>query len=396
MPLAPLQLRKNEDRRIRAGHLWVFSNEVDTGRTPLGSFGPGEMATLTDADGRSLGSVYVNPRSLIAARLVSRTPNQPLNREMLRQRIGAALRLRDALFARPFYRLVYSEGDFLPGLVVDRYGDVLVVQITTAGMERVIEDVVAVLAELLEPCAVLLQNDGPFRALEGLPAYREQRLGPVPAVVELIENGIRFRAPLLEGQKTGWFYDHRPNRALLRRYAPGKRVLDLFCYIGGWGVQAALAGATEVLSVDSSAAALEGLAANAELNCVGDRVTGQRGDARAVLRSLAGAGEHFDVVILDPPALIKRRRDLKAGQRAYHQLNRDALEVLAPGGTLVSASCSYHLSRDALLRAVLRAGRDAGRELQLLEQGHQGADHPVHPAVSETAYLKALFVRTAE
>ncbi|HET7322337.1 MAG TPA: class I SAM-dependent rRNA methyltransferase, partial [Longimicrobiaceae bacterium] len=204
------------------------------------------------------------------------------------------------------------------------------------------------------------------------------------------ENGARFLVPLREGQKTGWFYDHRENRAGLRRYVPGKRVLDVFSYVGGWGVQAARGGAASVTCVDSSAPALELVRHNAELNDVADRVTTLQGDAFDALRQLREAGERFDVIVLDPPAFIKRRKDVKQGEKAYQRVNRQALELLAPGGVLVSASCSFHLSRDALLGAMLRASRELGRDLQILEEGHQAPDHPIHPAIPETAYLKAF------
>jgi len=395
MSLPPLRLRKNEDRRLRAGHLWVFSNEVDVERTPLTAFEPGAPVEVQDSRGAPLGSAYVNPRSLICARLVSRSPRRVLDRALLRERLERALALRETLFeGDPYYRLAFGEGDGLPGLVVDRYGDVLVAQLTTAGMERLREEVVGVLDELLHPAGILLRNDTPSRALEGLEMYVDTALGTVPERAEIRENGVRFLVPLTTGQKTGWFYDHRMNRARLQRYARGKRVLDVFSYVGGWGVQAAVAGAERVVCVDSSAGALHEAEENARLNGVGDRVRTLHGDAFDALRGLREAGERFEVIVLDPPAFIKRKKDAKQGEQAYRRINHSALERLAEDGILVSASCSFHLSRDALLDAVLRASRDAHREVQILEEGHQGPDHPLHPAIPETAYLKAFFART--
>jgi len=393
MTLPPLRLKKNEDRRLRAGHLWVFSNEIDVARTPLTSFRPGDAVEIQDNTGRAIGSGYVNPGTLIAARLLSHAPGVMLNAALLEERITRALALRERLFARPFYRLVYGEGDRLPGLVIDRFGDVLVVQITTAGMERVRAELLEVLERLLAPAAVLLRNDTPARALEGLAQGVEEALGTVPERVEIEENGVRFEVPILGGQKTGWFYDHRPNRARLQAYAPGRRVLDVFSYVGSWGVQAAAAGAASVLCVDSSGAALDEVQRNALLNGVEDRVETHRADAWDALRELKAAGERFDIVVLDPPAFIKRRKDIKEGEQAYRRINQLALTLLAPDGVLVSASCSYHLSRDALLGALLRTSRAEGRELQVIEEGHQGPDHPMHPAIPETSYLKAFFVR---
>lgn len=391
--LPPLRLKKNEERRLRAGHLWVFSNEVDVAQTPLTAFAPGEAVQVQDAGGRSLGSAYVNPNSLICARLVSRDPAQPLDRELLLHRLRRALSLRERLFPGPFYRLVFGESDGLPGLVVDRFGELLVAQITTAGMERVREELVAALEEVVRPAAILLRNDAPARSLEGLDSYVEPALGSVSDRTEIEENGTRFAVPLLSGQKTGWFYDHRPNRARMQRYVAEARVLDVFSYIGGWGVQAAVAGASRVLCVDSSEPALEELRRNAALNGVEERVSTMRGDAFAALGELRASGERFGAVILDPPAFVKRKKDLKQGEEAYRRINRLAMELLEPEGILISASCSFHMSRDALLDAVLRASRSVRRDLQILEEGHQGADHPIHPAIRETGYLKAFFAR---
>jgi 23S rRNA (cytosine1962-C5)-methyltransferase len=391
--LPPLRLKKNEDRRLRAGHLWVFSNEVDVARTPLTAFEPGDAVAVEDHRGAPLGAGYVNPRSLIAARLVGRDPARPLDDALLRERLTRALALRERLFPGPFYRLAFGEGDGLPGLVVDRFGGTLVAQLTTAGMERLRDEVVAALVETVRPTGILLRNDLAGRALEGLDAYVEVAHGEVPEVAELEENGVRFRAPLSAGQKTGWFYDHRMNRARLHAYAPGRRVLDVFSYVGGWGVQAAAAGAAEVVCVDSSEPALAEVRENAALNGVAERVRVRRGDAFETLRALAAEGERFGVVVLDPPAFIKRKKDQKAGEEAYRRLAQLGMEVLEPDGILVSASCSFHMSREALQDALLRAGRRLNRELQLLEEGMQGPDHPVHPAIPETRYLKAFVAR---
>lgn len=392
MSLPPLRLRKNEDRRLRAGHLWVFSNEIDVERTPLTAFQPGDAVEVQDARGAPLGMAYVNPRSLIAARLVSRDRDARLDRALLKRRLARALSLRERLFDRPFYRLAYGESDGVPGLVADRFGDHVVVQLTTAGMERAKDDVVQALRDVLSPAGILFRNDSSGRQLEGLDAYVETAFGEVPEVVALEENGVRFEAPMA-GQKTGWFYDHRMNRARLMAYAKGRRVLDVFSYVGGWGVQAAAAGAEHVVCVDASAEALEHVSRNAALNDAADRVAARKGDAFDVLRMMAAEGEKFDVVVLDPPAFIKRRKDQKAGEEAYRRVNQLALEVLRQDGILVSASCSYHLPREALQDAMLRAARNRGRSLQIVEQGHQGPDHPIHPAIPETAYLKAFFGR---
>jgi 23S rRNA (cytosine1962-C5)-methyltransferase len=392
MNLPPLRLKKNEDRRLRAGHLWVFSNEVDVAATPLASFEPGGMVEVQDQRGAPLGSAYVNPRSLIAARLVSRQRGRLLDADLLRRRLGRALALRELLFDRPFYRLAHGEGDALPGLVVDRYDGWLVAQVTTAGMERVVEAVLEALRDTVPAEGILLRNDGSTRALEGLDAYVRVAHGEVPDLLPVEENGVRFEVPVT-GQKTGWFYDHRMNRARMAAYARGRRVLDVFSYAGGWGVQAAVAGAAEVVCVDASAPALEAAERSSALNGVEGRVRTVRADAFDALGRMAADGERFGLVVLDPPAFVKRKKDLRAGEEAYRRANQLAMELLEPDGILVSASCSHHLGREALQDSILRAGRRLGREVQLLEEGHQGPDHPVHPAIPETAYLKCFVAR---
>ncbi len=393
MTLAPLRLKKDEDRRLRAGHLWVFSNEVDVDSTPLTAFEPGQPVEIQDHRGTALGSGYVNPYSLICARLVSRDPALALNKSLLAHRFNVALSLRERLFDKPYYRLAFGDSDGLPGLVVDRFGDVLVAQITTAGMERCKDDIIAALQQVLKPAAIVLRNDSASRAVEGLESYVETAFGTMPETVELEENGVRFAAPLLTGQKTGWFYDHRMNRARMQHYVQGKRVLDVFSYIGGWGVQAAAAGANEALCVDSSEAALQHVHHNAALNGVAEHVKTLQGNAFEALKSLRAEREKFDVVILDPPAFIKRKKDLRAGLEAYQRINQQAMQVLAKDGILISCSCSFHLSRAELSNAMLTASRHIDRNLQILEQGHQGPDHPVHPAIPETDYLKAFNAR---
>jgi len=389
--LPVLILKKHEERRLRAGHLWVFSNEVDTRRSALTAFEPGALVRVESAAGSVLGTAYVNPGTLICARLVSRHGNARLDAALLRRRLLSALELRARLFAQPYYRLVYGEGDGLPGLVIDRYGDVLVCQVTTAGMERVRPTLVEVLQECLQPSGILFRDDNPMRALEGL-AAGSVSVGTVPGAVTLEEGGVRFQVPLGGGQKTGWFYDQRSNRLAMHKYVPGRRVLDVFSYVGAWGLQAARAGARAVTCVDSSAGALESLQQSARDN----RLTGvgiEAGDAFDVLQVLRTARREFDVVIVDPPAFIRRRKDIRQGEQGYIRLNQLALELLAPGGILISCSCSMHLAATRLQQIVLQAACRRARPLQLLERGFQCLDHPVHPAISETAYLKALFCR---
>jgi 23S rRNA (cytosine1962-C5)-methyltransferase len=391
--LPVLRLGKHKDRRLRAGHAWVFSNEVDNKATPLTAFEPGEPVLIQDASGHNLGSAYTNPHALICARLVSRNPKYILDKSLLIHRLNIALSLRNRLFDRPFYRLVYSDSDGLPGLVVDRFGDVLVVQLTTAGMERLKDDVVAALQKVVSPNAILLRNDTSARRLEGLDNYIETALGDIPEHVLVEENDARFEVSVATGQKTGWFYDQCSNRASMRKYVKGTRVLDVFSYVGAWGIQAALAGAESVVCVDSSARAIEAVDANAKLNGVGRKVVSEKEEAFEMLRRLRADREKFDVVIIDPPAFIKRKKDVTEGLKAYHRLNRMAMQVLSKDGILISCSCSYHLQRDKLREILLGASRHIDRFAQIIEHGQQGPDHPVHPGIPETEYLKAEFLR---
>jgi len=392
--LPELRLKRREDRRLNAGHLWIFSNEVDIAATPLGAFEPGARCRVLNDRGRFLGHAYVNPHALICARLLNRDPGVAPDRALLVERLRRALTLRERLYEKPFYRLVHGESDGLPGLVLDRYGGVIVGQIGTAGMEAMKEDLRAAIATVLEPDCLIWKNDSQARQLEGLDSYVETAAGSPPERIWLEENSVRFCVPVGAGQKTGWFYDQAANRRALLKYVPGRRVLDVFSYLGAWGLAAARAGAEEVLCVDASAPALELLQESARENSLA--VETRRGEAFVILESLRDAGEQFDVVVVDPPAFIKKRRDTAKGQAAYRKLNQLAMQLLPPDGILVSCSCSYHLADADLLNAIQQAGRHLGRFVQVLESGTQSPDHPVHPAIPETRYLKSFFCRVVQ
>jgi 23S rRNA (cytosine1962-C5)-methyltransferase len=391
MSLPPLILKKNEDRRLRAGHLWVFSNEVDIARTPLKAFQPGDAVEIQSSNGHVIGSGYVNPNSLISARILSRDPEHPPGRSLLVHRLKVALALRERLYPKPYYRLAFGESDGLPGLVVDRYGDVLSVQITTAGMERLKADVVAALEKVLKPAAILFRNDVGIRELEGLPLYTETALGTVPATVKVEEHGLSFEAPLEGGQKTGWFFDQRPNRDHVAALAKDARVLDVFCHIGAFGLRCAAAGAREVTLVDSSAPALAQAEEAAALNGVGDQVHVRRADAFDAMAAMAG--EQFDIVVCDPPAFARSRKDADAGLRAYGRMARLAAPLVAPGGFLFVASCSYHAPLEAWCAQIALGLHRARRDGRILFTGGAGPDHPVHPHLPETAYLKTQLIQ---
>ncbi len=388
-----LKLNKNEERRIRAGHLWVFSNEVNVQETPFHLFEPGSLVDVQASNGKSMGVAYINPASLICARLLSRDPGYPPNQSLLVHRIKVALSLRERFFAKPYYRLVYGESDFLPGLVVDRFGDVLVVQITTLGMEKFRQEIIAALDKVIKPQVIVLRNDSSSREREGLDSYIETVKGELSEKVLVEDMGVRYEVPILQGQKTGWYYDQRMNRQALTGLVKGMRVLDVFSYIGAWGVKAAVEGANEVMCIDASEQALDSVHHNAELNGVADKVATLQGDAFDALKELREAKEKFDLVIVDPPAFIKRKKDFKNGREAYFRLNQMAIQVLSKDGILVSGSCSHHLPRQELQNIILQSSRHLDRNAQILIQGYQGPDHPVHPAIPETEYLKAIYAR---
>ncbi len=394
MTFAPLKLKKDQDRRLRAGHCWIYSNEVDTTATPLKGLEPGTPVEIFSQQDRWLGSGYVNPHSLICARLVSRDRDHPLTESLLVHRFKIALSLRERLYDRPYYRMVFGESDGLPGLVVDRYGDTCVVQITTAGMECMKDSILAALDKLLHPDTVIFRNDTSVREMEGLERYVAYAGDEPGEELAVEEHGFQFRVPALKGQKTGWFFDQAYNRARMAPYVKGKRVLEVCSYVGAWGVQAAACGANEVLSVDVSRTALDAVESNAALNGVSDIVRTHRGDAFEAMKALREERERFDVVMVDPPAFIKRRKDLKEGTQAYRRINQLALQLLSKDGILITSSCSHHMSRESLLQMVQQAGRHTDRSLQLLEQGAQAPDHPIHPAIPETAYLKTFYFRS--
>ena len=391
--LPGLFLKRGEDARLRQGHAWVFSNEVDVKRSPLGEFAPGEQVAIVDAAERVLGLGYVNPNALICARMVERGARHPLDKSLIVHRLNVALALREQLYDTPHYRLVFGESDGLPGLVIDRFGDVFVGQIGTLGMEAMKAWVVEAVAKVFKPRAFLWKNSGSVRKLEALPEYEECAIGDWPEFLEVVEGGVVFRIDPRDSQKTGWFYDQRDNRDRLPKLVKNKRVLDVFSYGGGWGLRAAAAGASEVICVDASATALAVVNRAAQDNGLAGRVKTLQGDAFDVLKELRQQRERFDVVVVDPPAFIKRKKDFAEGRIAYRRINEMAMQLLARDGLLIACSCSHHLPRTALLDAINQGARHLDRSVQVLMSLQQSACHPVHPAIPETDYLKGYVCR---
>ncbi|MCO6418171.1 class I SAM-dependent rRNA methyltransferase [Siccirubricoccus sp. KC 17139] len=384
-----LRLLPRHDRRVKEGHPWAFSNEI--AMTPEArALPPGAPVRLEGDDGVRHGTWLFNPHSLIAARRVDADPAALLDAAWCRARLGAALALRERLYpGNPYYRLVHAEADGLPGLVIDRYGDALALQANTAGMEWLTPALLEALEGMFAPRLIIGRNDASVRKLEGL-AEEVKVLRGAPGPVTVEEAGLRFAVDLLSGQKTGWFFDQRENRARVAALAPGATVLDAFCHTGGFGLAAAKAGAAQVTLLDRSAPALEIALDSARANGLAERVAAERGEALEVLERWGREGRRFDIVVADPPAFAKSRRDQPAALRGYGKLARLAAALVAPGGFLFIASCSHHVAPGEFADAVIGGLLRPRRAMKLLVQSGAGPDHPVHPLLPESAYLKAL------
>jgi len=385
---ATITLLPGRQKRAEGGHPWIYSNEIAM-EAATKALPPGGLVTVRKPDGKGLGVATFNAHPLVSARLLSRDATQKIDRIFLTRTLRRALALREKLFAEPSYRLVHAEADGLPGLVVDRFGTALVCQFNTAGMALLETDVLAALDELLRPEIIVLRNDSSARLAEGLTNEVRVAKGTVDGPIEFVENGARFRADLLGGQKTGWFFDQRANRRFMSALARDGRVLDLYTFAGGFAVQAALAGAREVVGIDRSEPALTLATEAARLNGVAERCAFRRAEAFAEMERLAQEDERFDVVIADPPAFIKAKKDVGAGLRGYRKLAHLAGALVAKGGFLFLASCSHNAELSAFAEAIRRGLADTGRNARVLRTSGADSDHPVHPALPESAYLKA-------
>ncbi len=381
-----IRLKPKEGRRARAGAPWVFSNEIQMDAAAK-ALTPGSVVNVLFDDGQPLGTGYFNSKSLIGVRLLEPKPDVVIGTGFFVRRIERALQLREAIYARPFYRLIHAEGDGLPGLTIDRFGDTVTVQSNTAGMDALTEPLLAALEKTIAPANVILRNDAPARALEGLGEEVRAAKGEAGRIA-VEENGVRYFADLTAGQKAGWYYDQRDNRAFMAGLAKGKSVLDAYSYSGGFGLAAAKAGAGEVICLDSSAPALTLAEESAAAN--GVAIKAVKADVFEELERLAAAKEVFDIVIADPPPFVRARKDLEPGAKAYRKLARLAAQATAPGGLLLLASCSHNIAAERFAAECAAGIARNGRRAALIRQAGAGPDHPVHPLLPETAYLKAL------
>ena len=382
-----IRLRPGEDRRVRNGSPWVFSNQIDMDRSAKG-LTPGTLVELQSAEGGGVACGYFNAHSLISLRLLAPTGTN-IDEAFFAARIGHAEKIRARFYSTPYYRLINAEGDGLPGLTIDRFGDVCVVQVTTAGMENMLDVIVSALMRTTAPAAIVLRNDSPARTLEGLPLYSRPAQGEVPAKVTIYENDARYFADPANGQKSGWYYDQRDNRLFMARLGAAS-VLDAYCYSGGFGVLAAVMGASSVTGLDSSEPALALASEAAAANDVATKCRFTRCDVMEELQRLNNEGEHFAAVICDPPPFARSRKDLEPAARAYRKLARLAAGLVEPDGFLLLASCSHNISAERFaVECAAGIGR-AGRKSALIRSAGAGPDHPVHPMLPESSYLKAL------
>ena len=384
---------KAEARAIRHGFPWVYADELVTDRRTQG-LAPGALAVLEDGERRPMGLVTVNPKSKIIARMLDRDPAAEITESWFAERLSRALAHRARLYPQPYYRLVHAEADGLPGVVIDRFGDVAVVQPNAAWAEAHLDMLVAALVAVTGVTTVIKNASGRARGLEGLDEEMAVVHGAaVSGPLEVPMNGATYMADLMGGQKTGLFFDQREKHAFAARLAKGARVLDVFSHVGGFALAALAGGAASALAVDASAAALTLAGQGAKVSGFGDRFATRQGDAFDVLEALAAEGARFDLVICDPPAFAPAKPALEAGLRAYERLARLASPLVAPGGYLVLCSCSHAADLQAFRNASARGIGRGGRRSQIIYTGFAGPDHPVLPQLAESSYLKALAFR---
>ena len=382
--MSAIILKPGKEKRVYTRHPWVFRSDIDL---VDGSIAPGDIVDLKSSKGRFLAKAFYNPSSQIALRIMS-WQDEPVDRAFIFRRVHEAVEYRRAFADLRSCRLIFAESDRLPALIVDAFGEVLVLQCLALGMERFKQDVVDALVEEVHPKGIWERNDVPVRRLEGLEMTTGLLYGEVPDIVEIVENGVRFRVDVKEGQKTGFFLDQKENRAAIAPFVKGKRVLDCFTHTGSFALHAGYYGAAEVTGVDISAFACAFAEENARLNGLEDRVHFVEANAFDLLAEKSRSGEQYDVIILDPPAFTKSKSTLENAMRGYKEINLRALKMIVPGGVLITCSCSQHVLPEMFRQMVQDAANDARVQLRQIEFRTQGKDHPILPAARETEYLK--------
>ncbi len=387
--LAQITVLPGKHKRARAGHPWIYANEI--AMTPeVKALPAGSLVSVVNSGGEPMGTAFFSAHTLVVARMLSREPMEAITAEWVAERLRNAVSWRNKLFGEAFYRLAHAEADGLPGLIVDRFGDGFVCQFNSAGLERHREAVLAGIEEALRPEWLLLRNNSAQRMLEKLPTAIETIKGSVPAPLEILENGVTYLSDPAGGQKTGWFYDQRVNRRIAAGLAKDARVLDAYCYLGGFGLLGAQAGAAEVTLLDRSAGALALAEEAAVRNGLAGRTSIERAEVFDALGAYADEGRTFDLVIIDPPAFAKSKKDLAAALRGYRKLARMAARTVAPGGFLLAASCSHTVDPTSFAKETSRGVLEAGRTARILRTLGASPDHPTHPQLPESGYLKAL------
>ena len=382
-----IKLKKKEERRVKRGHPWVFSNEIQD--LPADAV-PGEHVEVRDVSGGFIGRGYINPRSLIAVRILTRK-QEDLDAAFFAAKIAQARSLRVRLGFGDSFRAVFSEGDGLPGLIVDKYADTLVVQSLTAGIDSMLDMILTALRDVYGPKTIVLRNDTASRGIEGLAQEKRVVVGETTGIVTIEESGLRYQVDVLEGQKTGFFFDQRENRLALRDLVKGRRTLDCFCYVGAWALSAAKFGATDVTGIDSSEKAVALATGNAALNGLSARFIA--GDVFEKLREYEKQKERFGCIILDPPAFVKSRAKVREALKGYKEINLRAMRLLEAGGILVTCSCSYHIDEELFREMIIDSAHSANRQARLLEMRTQSRDHPMLLAAKETQYLKCAILQ---
>ncbi|MGB9813689.1 MAG: class I SAM-dependent rRNA methyltransferase [Thermovenabulum sp.] len=383
--MAKVILKGKKNDRIEKGHPWVYSTEIETIK---GNFSPGDIVEVYSGNNKFLGKGYINPKSQITVRLLTRNKDEEINRDFFKTRIERALSFRKKLNYGDSFRLIYAEADFLPALIVDKFSDVLVLQTLALGIEKYKNIIVEILAELLNPVCIYERNDAPVRELEGLELKKGVLHGKLPEKIIIEENGIKYYVDVENGQKTGYFFDQRENRKAIEPFVKGKEILECFCYTGSFALNAALYGAKSVIAFDYSDDAVYLARENAKLNGFNDICRFEVGNAFDILRNFYNEKRKFDVVILDPPAFAKNKKALEGAVRGYKEINLRGMKLLKPGGFLITSSCSHHVNEDLFFEILMSAAYDAKVTLRIIEKRSQAKDHPILAASEETRYLK--------